>query len=251
MLVSFGAGRCFAQNYQMTNLTADVDGVAAHQDPNLVNPWGLSRSSGSPWWVSDNATGKATPYDATGTPNALVVTIPAAQQGMTGSPTGTIFNGTPYFEVQPKLPALFLFATEDGTISGWNPGVDRLNAMIKVQTPKAVYKGLTAADIDGKEYLYVTNFHAGRVEVYDGNFQRVHFGREAFRLDCDSDDFFSGRGAWSLFGDDQDSSLFQRLVPFNIQNIGGTLFVTFAEQNAEATRRRTRSRTRPGGRFYF
>ena len=85
-----------AQHYKQTNLVSDIPGVAAVTDTNLVNPWGLSRSSGSPWWVSDNGTGLATLYDGSGNPKPLVVTIPPSDPASPpGTPTGTIFNGAP------------------------------------------------------------------------------------------------------------------------------------------------------------
>ena len=95
------------QHYKQTNLVADTPGVAPVTDPNLVNPWGMSRSSGSPWWVSDNGTGLATVYGATGTPAALVVTIPPADSttGASGTPTGQVANGTTSFALAAGFPA--------------------------------------------------------------------------------------------------------------------------------------------------
>ena len=105
-----------AQHYQQTNLVSDQAG-ATTLDPNLVNPWGLSRSSTSPWWVSDNGAGVATLYDGSGTPfptgSPLVVTIPPATGGTSGVPTGTVFNGTPDFEITTGHPAKFIFVTEE------------------------------------------------------------------------------------------------------------------------------------------
>src|SRR5690242_5080594 len=221
-----------AQNYQVTNLVSDGTIEAAHIDANLVNAWGLSRSSSSPWWISDNGTGKATLYDGAGVANARVVTIPALKPDDTGTPTGTIFNGNPAFALRPGIFSTFLFATEDGTISGWNPNVDP-NAQIMVKQPNAVFKGLAQAMLNGSPYLYAANFHAGRIDVYDTNFQRVFLGPDAFTLDRDREDFFMGRGAWkSARTQQEDFSVFRRMAPFNIQNIGGTLFVTFAQQDA-------------------
>jgi hypothetical protein len=110
----------FAQRYQRTNLVADSNKVsaAATVDPNLVNAWGLSRGSGSPFWVADNGTGLATLYDSTGSIVPLVVTIPApAGANGPSAPTGTVFNFTARFNVTAGQPAIFLFATEDGTIA--------------------------------------------------------------------------------------------------------------------------------------
>ena len=119
-----------AQHYTQTNLVSDLDGMAAVTDPNLKNPWGLARSSGSPWWVSNNGTGTSTLYDAKGNPQPatpLVVTIPPPKNSTaTATPSGTVYNGTMDFTVAPGKPAIFVFVTEDGTISGWNPGVDPL-----------------------------------------------------------------------------------------------------------------------------
>jgi uncharacterized protein (TIGR03118 family) len=198
------AGAASAQHYQQTNLVSNVTGAAAKTDPNLVNGWGLSRSSSSPWWVSDNGTGKATLYDGSGNPQSLVVTVP-------GAPTGTVFNGdTAHFQITPGNAARFLFASEDGTISAWNPAVDP-SAMVVVTTPGAVYKGLAIATPDGgSPQLYATDFHNGHIDVFDTHFNRLPRGGDAFTFDGHP------RG----------------LSPFGIQNIGGNLFVTFAKPDA-------------------
>jgi uncharacterized protein (TIGR03118 family) len=207
-----------AQHYTRTDLTVDVSATslgAPNQDANLVNSWGLSRSSGSPWWVSDNGTGVSTLYNGSGVPQPagkpLIVTIPLPG-GANGAsaPTGTAFNFTSAFQVAPGLKSLFMFVTEDGTISGWNPGADATHAIIKVpqngQKPTAVYKGVALAMTPHGPRLYATDFVSGRVQVYDGNFNGVHTEEWAFR----------------------DPTLKKDFVPFNIQNVGGNLFVTFA-----------------------
>ena len=116
----------FAQHYTQTNLVSNTSGVAPVTDPQLINPWGLSRSSSSPWWISDNGTGLSTLYNGPGAKQALVVTIPPADPNNKntplGTPTGTIANGSPTdFLLAPGKPSLFLFSTIDGTIAGWNP----------------------------------------------------------------------------------------------------------------------------------
>jgi uncharacterized protein (TIGR03118 family) len=114
------------QHYLQTNLVSNVAGKAPVHDPNLVNPWGLSRATGSPWWISDNGTGLSTLYDGAGNIVPLVVTIPPADgSSKAGNPTGTIVNGGSGFTVAPKLPAKFLFVTEDGTVSGFPSGTGR------------------------------------------------------------------------------------------------------------------------------
>ena len=206
-----------AQHYNQTNLVSDISGMAAVTDPNLKNPWGLSRSSGSPWWVSNNGTGTSTLYDAKGNPQPatpLVVTIPPPKGSTdTATPTGTVFNGTSDFAVAPGKPGLFLFVTEDGTISGWNPGVDLHKAQLVVDNSKkgAVYKGCTISQLHGQHYLFVANFHDGRVEVYNTAFHRVHLSEDAF----------------------EDERLPWGFAPFNIQAIGSNLFVAYAKQDAD------------------
>src|SRR5919109_1402853 len=98
-----------------------VSPSAPHEDSNLVDAWGLSRASGSPWWVSDNGTGVSTLFNAAGAARALVVKIPTPDGTGTSAPTGTVFNATAGFLVKPNAKAIFLFVTEDGTIAGWNP----------------------------------------------------------------------------------------------------------------------------------
>jgi uncharacterized protein (TIGR03118 family) len=206
-----------AQHYLTTNLTADQSGVAPLTDTNLVNPWGLSRSAGSPWWVSDNGSGLSTLYDGTGAAKSLVVTIPTGDADMsaTGSPTGTAFNSaSPGFAIAPGKPAVFLFVTEDGTISGWNPGVSPTSAVITVNTKsESVFKGMTlgSMEVDGAAawFMYVADFRKGRVAVYDTSFNHVHLGEDSF----------------------QDESIPNGFAPFNVQNIGGDLYVTYAKQD--------------------
>ncbi len=228
-------GTVLAQHYTQTNLVADVTGNATVQDSSLVNPWGLSRSPTGPWWASDNGTGNSTLYSGTGSIIPIngngIVTIPApknAPAGTIATPTGTVFNGSPDFVIPAPngKPAAFLFVTEDGTISGWNGGPAAVLLVDNNQNGSsngAVYKGCTIADLNGKRFLYVTNFRAGRIEVYDTNFKRVHLSDEAFQTDGDGDH-------------DRDDEHRQHIprgfAPFNIQNIGGSLFVTYAKQNA-------------------
>lgn len=222
-------------------------------DPNLVNPWGITEiPTGSPFWVSDNAAGVSTLYNVpanapnTVTINPRVVSIPTPVDllGRSGAPTGTVFNITTLLDptkqefmisgvdangAETTAPARFLFATEDGTIVGWNPGVnpegfDPAKAgkygIIAVDNsgnnfdpnanPKtgAVYKGLAiATDSNGQTRLYATNFRAGTVEIYNVNFLAV----TSFT----------------------DPKLPDSYAPFNIVPINGELFVTFAKQNAE------------------
>jgi uncharacterized protein (TIGR03118 family) len=202
------AGYAAGQHYTQFNLVSNQSGQAAHMDANLVNAWGIARSATSPWWVSDNGTGKATVYNSTTGATLLTITVP-------GSPTGMVFNGTHGFSVLGGASARFLFASEDGTISAWNGGPQ---AQVVVTTPGAVYKGIAIAVIDGNPRLYATDFHSGHIDVFDTNFQPVTRGKGNGSGNGDDDSFFSGKP--------------RGLAPFNIQNIGDTMFVTFAKQDA-------------------
>ncbi len=207
-----------AQQYKVTALVADQSGVATvTTDPNLVNPWGLSRSATTPWWVSDNGTGLSTLYDGTGAVKNLVVTIPTGDPNAssTGTPTGTLYNGGTGFNLASGMPAVFMFVTEDGTISGWNPGVNPTSAVIKINTKSAsVFKGAAFATLptpsgSSSTFLYVADFRKGRVQVYGSSFNHIPLFEGLFR------DKFLPRG----------------YAPFNIQNIGGELYVAFAKQD--------------------
>jgi uncharacterized protein (TIGR03118 family) len=172
-----------AQHYKQTNLVSDVPGMAPVTDPNLINPWGLSRSNGSPWWISDNNSGFTSLYTGAGVSVPIngtgTVIIPPpknAPPGTTATPTGTVFNGSPDFVLPNGNPARFIFATEDGTISAWNGGPSAVLMADNSDNGSpngAVYKGATTADINGKRFLYVTNFRRARVEVYDTTFTSV------------------------------------------------------------------------------
>lgn len=199
-----------SHQYQITKLVADEPGVAALTDPNLVNAWGLSRSATSPWWVADNGTGVSTLYNGVGAKIPLTVTIPTELGGVPPSaPTGTVFNGTTDFKLPNNSPARFLFATENGTIAGWNGGTSAVNKVDHAGW--AVYKGLAIGQVGGANYLYAANFFAGTVEVYDANFTPHSFGPNAFK----------------------DWSIPEGYAPFNVQAIGDRLYVAYAKQDED------------------
>jgi uncharacterized protein (TIGR03118 family) len=206
----------FAQQYQETDQVSNVDTLGAtFIDPHLLNPWGIARSSTGVWWVSDQVAGVATLYNgegiavnAQGAPQPLVVTIPHAGQGVSG-PTGLVFNGSSDFDVEAGKPAVFIFASRDGTISAWNPKVNPTVAIEKVKAaPGSVLTGATIAEIRNEHFLFVADVHEGKIRVFDRNFHEVQFPTEAF-----------------------DDDRLRNFVPFNIQNIGGNLYVAFAQQN--------------------
>jgi uncharacterized protein (TIGR03118 family) len=216
-----------AQHYVQKNLVSNT-GAAPVNDPNLQNAWGLVASSTSPWWVSNNAGGTSTLYsiDSTGAAHIVPINAPAdfvkiqnaPSQAPPGSPTGVMFNGSPTdFLLAPGKQAVFIFVTEDGTVQGWNPGVNAASAVIKVDKSHvpnaengAVYKGSTIAEIDGHKFILAANFRSGRVDVFDTNFTQVHLDGNAF------DDERIPRG----------------FAPFNVQGLGPNIYVTYAKQDA-------------------
>jgi uncharacterized protein (TIGR03118 family) len=229
----------FAQHYTQVNLDANVSGVAEAADPQLVNAWGLARSSGSMWWVADEAIGVATLYDGPGAKQKLVVTIPKSDPNdktfPTGTPTGAISNGSATdFPAAPGKPAAFLFATLDGSIAAWNPNVGLAPGASAPSTNAVTvargdagsgYTALTTAFIDGNRYLYVANFLKGRIDVYDNAFKPYQLkDDDDDRRGRDYDDDRHGRDD-KPFTDDR---LPRNFVPFNVQAIGNDLVVTYA-----------------------
>ncbi|TML13717.1 MAG: TIGR03118 family protein [Actinobacteria bacterium] len=188
--------------YTVTNLVSDVSGVAPNTDSNLVNAWGLTSTPGSPWWVADNATSVSTVYAPDGTTFRPPVQVQSA-------PTGAVSNTGSSFVVSNGTntgPATFLFATEDGTILGWRSGFSPGPAVVAVTTPGAKYKGLAIAG----STLYATDFHNGRVDVFNGSFQPVN-----------------------ITGAFVDPGIPAGYAPFGIQNVAGEIVVTYAKQDAD------------------
>jgi uncharacterized protein (TIGR03118 family) len=187
--------------YQVTNLVSNQKGKAKHQDTDLVNAWGISFFPGNPFWVSDAGTGKSTLYDNKGVKQGLVVTVPPASGTGSGMPTGMVANGTSDFVVSGS-PALFIFATLDGTISGWNSATGS-SAVIVATAPNGTnYTGLAIGQSKGKNFLYAADFAHNKVDIYDGTFKLV-----------------------SSFTD----TTLQQKSAYNVQNINGKLFVTFSQ----------------------
>jgi uncharacterized protein (TIGR03118 family) len=216
-LVAAGSAAGSDENsYTVHNLVSDQPGVADHQDPNLVNAWGIAASSTSPWWVANNGTDTSTLYNGDGVPQPqptpLVVSVP-------GGPTGIVFNGNASaFVINDgnghSGAARFLFATEDGTIRGWSPAVPP--PPLSTQTfvgpndadqsgAGAIFKGLAIAS----DHLYAADFHNAKVDVFDSSFHLIPGGFV-------------------------DPKLPHGYAPFGIQTIGGNIFVTYAKQDEDA-----------------
>jgi uncharacterized protein (TIGR03118 family) len=202
--------------FVQTNLDSNIAGRAKVTDAHLTNGWGLAFVPGNPYWVNANHSGVSTLYLGDGTIVPLVVKIPpppGSQSDVVAAPTGMIWNPAFGFLVPgSSLPAVFVFDTEDGTISAWNFGVDPTHAVIAVDNSQsgAVYKGLAFGTNANGNNLYATNFSAGTIETYDGQFKPV-----------------------VTAGGFTDARIPAGFAPFGIQNIDGDIWVTYAKQNAE------------------
>jgi len=204
--------------YQLTNLVSNqVNSHAPTIDPLLANPWGLARSAGSPWWLSDNDTGWSTLYTATGTEEALKVVVPTAGNGPVeatgtngpGTPTGIVFNGSKTDFQVSGVASSFIFATLDGTISAW-PGSNKNLATLVVDNSasKASYTGLAITSNPSGNFLYAADNANNRIDMFDGNFNLVQ-----------------------SFGDPAVPST---LSVFGVQDINGMVYVTYAVPNVGA-----------------
>lgn len=203
LLTLASASRADDPRYEQVNLVSDLPGVAVLQDTNLVNAWGISFGPTSPFWLSDNGTGLSTLYavtnDSTGTAQVakqgLVVTIPGE-----GNPTGQAFNSLGGFNGD-----IFLFVSEDGTVSGWRPALGTVAETLVPGNTNTVYKGMTLASTTNGLVLLASNFRQGTVDVYGTNS--------------------------ALIGQFSDSNAPDGYAPFGIQAIDGLVFVTFAKQD--------------------
>jgi uncharacterized protein (TIGR03118 family) len=200
-------------SYKLTRLVSDKPGVAGQLDANLVNAWGLVAGPTTPWWVANNGTDTSTIYDGAGHPFSLIVNVADA-------PTGTVFNGGTGFVVThggASGPSVFLFATEAGTIRGWNPGVPppapstKAFEVVDLSGEDAILKGLAIASTASGDRLYSTDFHNGRVDVFNEGFDPV-----------------------TVPGAFEDPDIPTGYAPFGIQTLGGRIFVTYAKQDADA-----------------
>jgi len=155
-------------------------------------------------------------YDGSGTAAALIVDIPTPDAASGGTPTGIVYNASAAFVVGSGTasgPAAFIFVTEDGIIAGWSPKADATHALVAVDNSgaDAIYKGVALSAANNKQLLYATDFHNGRIDVFDGTFAPVTLSGTAF----------------------QDNRLPQGYAPFGIQAIGGDIYVTYALQDAD------------------
>ena len=197
-----------AQRFTQTNLVSDLQGEALRMDANLVNPWGLAPGGSGVFWAANNVTGTSTLYDPDGTIRPLVVTIPG------GSPTGVVATAPTdsAFDIPnggSTARALFIFVTQHGTIAAWSPAVNQTNAIQVESDPGAIYTGAALGGTAFNPLLYVANFAGGHIEAYDTSFVET-----------------------KLSGSFTDPNLPAGYFPFNVQNVGGKLYVTYAQQES-------------------
>jgi len=199
-----------AAGYVVDNLVSDVAGLASFTDPDLVNPWGLARSAGSPWWAADNGTGLSTLYKGSGAKQGLVVTIPPSSSSAPfAAPTGVVFNANS----TSFGGARFIFSSEDGVIASWfSPANTNAVRNVDNSITGAIYKGLAIGNASGQDVVYATDFHNNKIDAFvtgsvPGTFDSA-----------------------TLTGNFTDPNLPAGYAPFGIQNIGGKLYVTYALQ---------------------
>jgi uncharacterized protein (TIGR03118 family) len=200
LLLLFGSSAAQAQ-YQVTNLVSNQAKTAKTTDPLLVNSWGLAYGPTSPFWISDEGSGWSTLYNGAGVNQGLAVTIPTAGGSGPGSPTGIVFSAAQGFTIK-GFPAIFSFATLDGTVSGWAPGLNFNAATIGATVPGAVYTGLAVTNNASGNWLYAADNAGNKVDVFDENFNWV----TSFT----------------------DSTIPSGFSAFGIQDFGGLVYVTFA-----------------------
>src|SRR5438270_3088509 len=209
--------------YVQANLVSDIPGLAPNTDRNLLNPWGFSENSAGQFRVAANGSGRGILLDAQGQKSGADIIIPppaGSPSGTTSTPNGVVSNTTVGFVITVhgrSAPATLLFSTEDGTIAGWNPTLSQTRAVIAADQSGngAVYKLLALGTNAHGTFIFATNFHNGTVDIFDSTFHLVHFGPGAF-IDPTT-------------GPDAIPSDF---APFGVKNFNGTLFVTYAKQDA-------------------
>ena len=193
------------KDFQQVNLVANNDEYEAMRiDPAFINGWGIAFSGGGTAWVSAEGTGLSEVWDKLGTELRPAVAIPTVGDAMSGGhPSGQVFNSSSDFKLSNGNPARFIFAGLDGIISGWN-GAPSAETAIDDSPSGAVYTGIALASVEGNNFLYVANFSAGKIDVYDKDWVEVDMP-------------FS------------DPHLPAGYSPFNIQNVGGKLYVMYAK----------------------
>ncbi len=192
--------------YKLTNLVSNQAGLAEHTDPLLINAWGLAYGPGGPFWISDEGSGWSTLYDGNGIKQGFQVVVPPASGQGPGSPTGIVFNGSQEFQVQ-GWASIFLFATLDGTISGWAPQSNPNQAIVAVNNSSsgAIYTGLAITGNASGNFLFAADNWNNKVDMYDGNF--------------------------NLVGTLTDATIPAGFAPFGVQDLDGLVYVSYASSS--------------------
>lgn len=203
--------------YQRVNLTSDlvgyIDGAGATSKvvQALVNPWGITSSPTGPFWVADNGSGTTQILDTAGNPRAAAIKIPPVGGASVSSPTGIVYSGGSSFVISNGAAsgaADFLFVTEEGAIEGWTPTIPAtaVVAVDRSSTPNTIYTGLAIASNSNGTFLYAANFGSGKIDVFNTSFQ--------------------------LVGSTSDPTMAQGYMPFGVQAINGSIYVTYAKPNS-------------------
>jgi uncharacterized protein (TIGR03118 family) len=197
-------------HYKQTNLLSNLPGKAHFRDPDLKNAWGMAFFPNGPFWISDNNSGFSSVCEANGQLDFVVkIPLPPGSTSSFAAPTGIVANGTADFSIGASGPAFFIFSSEDGTITAWNGGSTAV--LVANEAPAhAIYKGLAMANNGGANFLYATDFHNAKVQVFDKNFHPT-----------------------TLAGTFHDASIPAGFAPFGIVNIKGQLFITYALQDSK------------------
>jgi uncharacterized protein (TIGR03118 family) len=202
LALGFVSSPAMAQ-YTLTNLTSNQTGKAKNVDPLLQNAWGLVYAPGGPFWVSDEWNGWSTLYNGAGVPQALQVIVPSASGSGPGSPTGIVYDVSMSDFAIDNWPSVFLYSTLDGTLQGWST-FDTSTTLIGVNnaSKKASYTGLAITAKTSGNFLYAANFNSNKIEMYDNTFKLV----KTFT----------------------DKTVPKGFTVFNVQDIGGKLYVAYA-----------------------
>jgi uncharacterized protein (TIGR03118 family) len=216
LLLGAGTAVAATPNHQhgpaisQVDLVSDLPGKAQLTDPSLVNPWGLTLGPTTPIWAADNGADSSTLYSdgASG-----VAKVPLTVSITDGAPTGTVFNDTTDFGVNGAGPARFIFASEAGDITAWNPDAAATTAVTVAHVRGAIFKGLALLHTKFGPFLLAADFRHGRIDVFDGDFHQVKLPRAFFH----------------------DSRLPRGYAPFNVTVSGNSIYVSYAKQDAKHT----------------
>ncbi len=209
-----------AGGFVQVALASDIPGVAPHTNPQLLNPWGFAETPDGRFIISANGSGEQLTLNARGAKVApAIIDAPplGSPPGTTTSPNGTVLNDTSDFVISEggrSAPATLIASTEDGTLVAFNPKVDRTHAILVADQSAtgAVYKLVAMASVGRDNFLYATDFHNDKIDVFDKNFHKVTLG------------------TGDIVGTFTDPNAPAGFAPFGVKDVNGTLFVTYAKQ---------------------